>query len=403
MLAPKSDVLLPGQGQIFPPLLAGVTPGRGIPGTTVLLLGQGFSPDAALNGVRFNGVRAAVTFASATRLTVIVPAQATSGQLNVTVDGKVSNSLDFAVEPAVITELDGVQQELVSGQQVDGGLETGVEQDRYTFVALKGSVVTVQASSVTPSVPDLMLFLEGPSGNILVSDDNGAGGTNARINNYALPETGIYTVVVTSVPNTGTGAYQLTIDIDTQTTAPQISIIEGQFQSAVAGTQLPVPIKILVTGPGGAPIAGVPISIVTNSDNIGVTPGGYTAATFSVTSNSSGLAIVSISLPIVPGKYTVDIQVPGQTGVSIVLSALSAAPALVEVTGNNQDCGGKGCPVGELLPQPYQLRFLDVTGQPVKGVLTRFKVVSGDGGVESFSPPETGTPGHQVTGVDGSV
>lgn len=407
MLTAKQTVVVPGQNQIFPPLLNGVTPGRGVPGATVLLLGQGFSTDAAQNDVRFNGVRAAVTFATAASLTVTVPSGASSGPVNVSIGNRVSNSVNFIVEAPVTAETPGVDQELVSGQRVDGHLDTGTEQDRYTFIALAGSVVTIEANAVNPGVPDLLLFLEGPSGAVLASDDNSGAGANARINNFELPETGVYTVVVTSVPNTGTGAYQLSIDIDTRTTAPQISVIEGQFQSGLAGTELPIPIRILVTGPSGAPVAGIPISFTTDDDTVGVNPEGYTAATFTSTSNASGLATISVLLPISPGVYPIRIQVPGQPPANIWVSGLSAAPALVEIIGNNQDCGGLGCTVGELLPQPYQLRFLDIGGEPVSGVLAKFEVVSGGGSLENHVPAETGHAlgfeNYQVTGVDGRV
>ncbi len=67
-------------------------PKRGIVGTTVKVQGTGFSPTAGLNTVTFNGVAATVTPASATELTVTVPAGATTGAIGVTAPGGTASS-----------------------------------------------------------------------------------------------------------------------------------------------------------------------------------------------------------------------------------------------------------------------------------------------------------------------
>src|SRR5262245_30736199 len=71
----------------FPGALAvsGFTPGRGPAGTTVVIDGTGFSPTAASDVVTFGGVVAPVIAASATSLSVAVPATATTGRIAVAV------------------------------------------------------------------------------------------------------------------------------------------------------------------------------------------------------------------------------------------------------------------------------------------------------------------------------
>lgn len=61
-------------------------------GSTVTISGSNFSTTPADNVVKFNGVAAAVTSASATSLTVTVPAGATSGQVSVTTPGGTATS-----------------------------------------------------------------------------------------------------------------------------------------------------------------------------------------------------------------------------------------------------------------------------------------------------------------------
>jgi hypothetical protein len=107
------------------------------------------------------------------------------------------------------------------------------EQDRYTFTALAGSLVTVRAEAVTPGVPDLVLVIEDPFGVAVATDDNTGGGTNPLINNFEVQNTGTHTIVVSNVPGSGTGAYRLSLTIATRSAPSQISILGGDFQTGV--------------------------------------------------------------------------------------------------------------------------------------------------------------------------
>ncbi|WP_333820050.1 IPT/TIG domain-containing protein [Ohtaekwangia sp.] len=77
------------------PSITGFTPKASIVGSTVVITGTNFSKTAENNVVKFNGVTAAVpTDVSATSLTVIVPATATTGKITVAVDGVTGTSAD---------------------------------------------------------------------------------------------------------------------------------------------------------------------------------------------------------------------------------------------------------------------------------------------------------------------
>lgn len=221
--------------------------------------------------------------------------------------------------------------------------------------------------------------MKAPTGGIIISDNNSGGGTNPLINKFEIPATGRYTVVVTSVANSGTGAYNMTLDIKNRSSVPSISILKGDFQSGLMGTQLPETLEIFVSGSTGAAVAGASVTLVTD-DAVNITQG-FTAASYTLTTNSGGIVNVSIDLPNTLGEYNIIIQVPGFDAQTISVSSLSRLPAQVIVVGNNpqQDCGGTGCPVGQPLPNPYKLTFLDSNSQPLEGVLVNFNVVSGDG------------------------
>lgn len=81
-----------------PPLITAVAPGTAAPGTAVTISGLRFSSVAASNIVYFGAVRAAVSSASPTSLTVTVPLGATFAPITVTVNGLVASSA-FAFAP----------------------------------------------------------------------------------------------------------------------------------------------------------------------------------------------------------------------------------------------------------------------------------------------------------------
>ncbi|WP_196297752.1 IPT/TIG domain-containing protein [Xanthomonas albilineans] len=77
------------------------SPGRGAPGTSVTIKGQGFSATASQNAVQFNGVAATVSTASNTELTVVVPSGATTGPIAITVgSATASSAVNFIVDAA---------------------------------------------------------------------------------------------------------------------------------------------------------------------------------------------------------------------------------------------------------------------------------------------------------------
>ncbi|MGH7260610.1 MAG: RHS repeat-associated core domain-containing protein [Nitrospiraceae bacterium] len=74
------------------PTITSFNPTSGQVGTTVTLTGTSFDPTAANNIVKFNGVTAAVTAATATTITTAVPSGATTGPITVTNAGGTGTS-----------------------------------------------------------------------------------------------------------------------------------------------------------------------------------------------------------------------------------------------------------------------------------------------------------------------
>jgi len=77
------------------PTITDISTGIGIAGDEVTITGTFFGATPADNTVSFNGTVATVTESTKTSITTTVPVGATTGELTVTVDGKVSNSVAF--------------------------------------------------------------------------------------------------------------------------------------------------------------------------------------------------------------------------------------------------------------------------------------------------------------------
>ena len=82
---------------VISPTITVITPASAAASTSVTITGTDFSPVAANNIVKFNGVTAVVASATATSLTVTVPVTATTGPLTVTVSNQTATWTKFTV------------------------------------------------------------------------------------------------------------------------------------------------------------------------------------------------------------------------------------------------------------------------------------------------------------------
>jgi hypothetical protein len=81
-----------------PPTITSFAPAYALPGATITITGTNFSTTLANNAVTINGVAANVTAATATQLTITVPANATTGKIAVSLSTlTVTSANDFEV------------------------------------------------------------------------------------------------------------------------------------------------------------------------------------------------------------------------------------------------------------------------------------------------------------------
>lgn len=128
-----------------------VLPNSGTAGTTVTIIGRGFSPTPALNTVAFNGVGAGVAASTANQITTSVPAGATTGSIVVTSPaGSAISPTPFMV-PGTITISPPSADIVTRGTQQFTASQTGNPSATFNWSVngIQGGDTTVGTISTT--------------------------------------------------------------------------------------------------------------------------------------------------------------------------------------------------------------------------------------------------------------
>ncbi|MBI3684011.1 MAG: IPT/TIG domain-containing protein [Acidobacteria bacterium] len=137
------------------------SPGSGPVGTTVTILGSGFSTTPSQNTVKFNGVTATVTSSSNTLIVTSVPAGATTGLISVTnANGTANSATAFTVTatPPAPTISSYTPVMAVSGVPLTVSGTSFLTNPSSNTVKISGttvSVVSATISSLTVTVPSV--------------------------------------------------------------------------------------------------------------------------------------------------------------------------------------------------------------------------------------------------------
>src|SRR6476661_7567182 len=148
-------------------------PRSGPVGTSVTIVGAGFSTTAAQNAVTFNGVPAAVVTATANRLVTVVPAGATTRPIRVTSPaGSAVSATPFTVGSNGAPSINGCTPTI--GRVDDAVTITGANFEpapggsRVAFNGNSGTVSSATATTLGTIVPS-----SATSGHITVTTPNG--------------------------------------------------------------------------------------------------------------------------------------------------------------------------------------------------------------------------------------
>jgi hypothetical protein len=158
-------------------------------------------------------------------------------------------------------------------------LSGGNYYDGYTFSGSAGQQIAVSMSS---SAFDTYLYLLGPSGNPVAEDDDGGGGLNSRIpagsSFLTLPSNGTYTIRASSFSPGSTGAYSLTLTLNTPP------------PSGLQYYPLPTPVRLLDTRAGttACDVPGAPLTAgVARTENARTTCTGIPATAQAIIGNAT--------------------------------------------------------------------------------------------------------------------
>ncbi len=89
-----------------------------------------------------------------------------------------------------------VTGDIVASEPISTALTNEVPEDRYTYAAREGEVVSIRMES--PDFDAYLLLFDGATGEVLAQNDDGAGGTDAAINAFTFPAEGTYIIAATS-------------------------------------------------------------------------------------------------------------------------------------------------------------------------------------------------------------
>jgi hypothetical protein len=156
---------------------------------------------------------------------------------------------------------------------------------------------------------------------------------------------------------------------------PFFATVGGNNQSGVVETTLPIALEAGLQDPysgKGIGTSGITVTFTANPK-----AGSFSNPT--TTTNTSGIASTSYTLPSKPGIYTITAASPGYGSAVFTVTATAGSPASMTVaSGNNQSAA-----VATKLGAPLQVRIEDASGNLVSGVSVAFT----DGGAGgSFSP-----------------
>jgi len=181
------------------PSISGFSPGVGTVGGSLTISGSGFDTTAANDVVLLSGLRAPVTTATATSLTLTIPAPV-AGKITVaTPNGKAVSSADLVVPPAPYgaSDLDTNVRMAVGDSRV---ISTAANKVSVAyFDATGGQSVSIYINNVTASggspTNGVTYTLFSPSG-AAIAGPKDFGYFNSFVEPIRIPETGTYTVII---------------------------------------------------------------------------------------------------------------------------------------------------------------------------------------------------------------
>ncbi len=164
-------------------------------------------------------------------------------------------------------------------------------------------------------------------------------------------------------------------------TPAELLVVQGNLQTAAAGTLLPTPIVVRVRSDDGSPVEGAPVGF-------SVRQGGGTVEPATGTSDANGEVKTRWTLGPHQNLHELIASVPGVDGVTITATGVTPSDLLV-AQGNHQTAKS-----GTALPVSIVLRVVGANNTPMPGVTVSLTVMNGGGSLN---------PATATTNANGEV
>ncbi len=261
------------------PSITGINPSSGYAGTSVTISGSNFSTDLSGNIVKFNGVTAAVTSASATQLVVTVPSGASSGSVTVTVGSSTATSSGTFT----ITSAPANSPAIGSFTPLEGNIGTVVTITGSNFSTTASSNI-VKFNGITATITEST----NTQLTVIVPDGATTGAISVTVGTLTATSSAIFTVNSSTTvainnisPTSGVAGSSVIITGTNFSATPENNIVK--FNGTTATVTAATSSQLTVTVPAGATTGN--ISVTTNTQTA------TSSAIFTVLSASNDVVI----------------------------------------------------------------------------------------------------------------
>ncbi len=398
--------------------VTGFSPNSGPVGASVTINGSGFSTTTTSNTVKFNGVAAAVSFATATALTTTVPAGASTGPVSVTAGTSTATSLDLFT---VVSGAGRARPTITDFTPKMGPANTSVTVTGTNFDPNAGATrvelsTTLATSSITnASTLTMAVPAKTGSGKILVST---AAGTAQSVSDFIVVPPTIPQPAIVATGRIDNYNQTATVAINSQNSYGLVLVdaYQGSYLSLDLPTFTLTPstaaVSYTVYAPDNSIFTSGVVSATNRTIHLPVTSkaGTYTVAFYTGAATVTlGVRVAGAITAYPQSKRSIATSFPGQSTRLQYLGAAGESLGL-EIAGMSTAPVGKLLAVSMFLPSGVLFQsvttsavgsFLQLPVLPVAGTYTI--VVSPAGTAETVSLSLTVDSGIALSVNGGSV